>query len=279
MVDILTEAFLTLFSEHPNIKEKFFKTYYNGNKSGGGHVEGNARNNGRANAAPNTLTGGIFFLYRRRDSIWDLVLSDKLLSYLFFCAVAAGDLLQRHIPKVVRAIAKAANNVDDLERKTADYFQIVGKLHYQNGIHLVDMGLLGPYVVSSAVVRLPSHLRERGHQEAWLRFFSALNELMARGYPEIEFRLTMREKTILRSSFSVVKAAPGGEAAILKLFQTYCSSSSSSSSSSARKGRARLALEEDELALAQAMENHGLLLLKASKAPKCNFKVAPNSIF
>lgn len=117
------------------------------------------------------------------------------------------------------------------------------------------MALLGPYVVSSAVRHLPSHLRGRHYQEAWLKFFSALNELMGRGYPEIEFKLTAKEKSILRDTFASIRTAAGGEAAILKLFQTY-------SSSSLRGGRAKLTAPEDELALSQAMENHGLLLLK-----------------
>lgn len=37
------------------------------------------------------------------------------------------------------------------------------------------MSLLGPYFVSCAVCHLPSHLRERKIQEAWIALFGAIN--------------------------------------------------------------------------------------------------------
>lgn len=59
----------------------------------------------------------------------------KVFDCLFFIISASGDVLQRHIPKVKRVIVKVIRNIDDLD-SIADYLQVMGKLHYQQGIQV-----------------------------------------------------------------------------------------------------------------------------------------------
>ena len=50
--------------------------------------------------------------------------------------------MQRHIPKVARAISKIVSNLESIG-KVVEYIQIMGKLHYQNGIKVRVPQLLG----------------------------------------------------------------------------------------------------------------------------------------
>ncbi len=45
----------------------------------------------------------------------------------------ADNALQRHVPRVARAVVKVANRVDSLD-DILDYIELVGKIHHKNGI-------------------------------------------------------------------------------------------------------------------------------------------------
>lgn len=118
-----------------------------------------------------------------------------------------------------------------------------------------ELKLFGPYFISSAVCHLPSDLRERSVHEVWLHFFAVLTDLLARGFPEVQYELEPEEKALIRSTFATVKRemAEVGEATFLKLFSTY---------STSKMYLPHRTSAADELALIQALDNHGMLLIK-----------------
>ena len=54
-------------------------------------------------------------------------------NYFIFLLSATKFHLQRHVPKVARALSKIITHVDDLN-SIGDYLKILGKIHHQNGI-------------------------------------------------------------------------------------------------------------------------------------------------
>lgn len=151
--DILSDSFLELFAEKPDIKDKFFEF--------------------------------------RNYTIEDLRKHQPE-------AEANGlNALQRHVPRVSRAITKVVKLMDR-PANAAEYLQVLGKIHHQMGITVQELSLFGPFFVSNSVRHLPSHLRERKFQELWIRFFAILIELLERGYPEQEIELDHREKALIR---------------------------------------------------------------------------------
>lgn len=64
-------------------------------------------------------------------------------SLFVVCSTAAyqSELLQRHIPRVSRSIAKVIKNLDHIE-VIEDYLQVLGKIHNQNGIFVSENGIL-----------------------------------------------------------------------------------------------------------------------------------------
>eukprot|EP00095_Tigriopus_kingsejongensis_P008926 maker-scaffold199_size265817-snap-gene-0.11 protein:Tk08926 transcript:maker-scaffold199_size265817-snap-gene-0.11-mRNA-1 annotation:"globin x" len=87
IIPILTQAFLELFTENPDVKDKF--------------------------------------LGFRNYSIADLQRHEK-----------EGDndnALQRHVPRVARAVVKVVSHVENLD-DVLDYLECVGKIHQKNGI-------------------------------------------------------------------------------------------------------------------------------------------------
>ena len=64
---------------------------------------------------------------------------------LLFLLSATKFHLQRHVPKVARALSKILSHVDDLN-SIGDYLKILGKIHHQNGIKVrkcKGTGILG----------------------------------------------------------------------------------------------------------------------------------------
>ena len=121
---------------------------------------------------------------------------------------------------------------------------------------------------------LPSDLRERSVHEVWLHFFSVLTDLLARGFPEVQYELEPEEKALIRSTFATVKRemAEVGEATFLKLFSTY---------STSKMYLPHRTSAADELALIQALDNHGMLLIKVSAHSFANllFAISHRIIF
>ena len=76
---------------------------------------------------------------------------------LLFLLSATKFHLQRHVPKVARALSKILSHVDDLN-SIGDYLKILGKIHHQNGIKVrksKGTGILGwstsPFLMAAPI--------------------------------------------------------------------------------------------------------------------------------
>lgn len=186
-------------------------------------------------------------------------------------------VLQRHIPRVSRALAKVVTHVDNLESVT-EYLKVLGKIHHQNGILNHEMLVIGPHFVACSVRYLPSTLRERRIQESWLHFFAVIMELMHNGYPDVEVTLSPAEKALVKRTLGSVRREMDqvGVVTFAKLFHTYaatkdisiyCSSSVSTPSitSGSNERLSNKGKSEDDLVLSDALQNHAGLLVKVAE--------------
>ena len=64
------------------------------------------------------------------------------------------------------------------------------------------MTALGPFFVSCSLRYLPSKLKYRPDvQEAWIRVFCVMTDLMKRGYPNFEVEMTIEERGMVKRTY------------------------------------------------------------------------------
>lgn len=109
--------------------------------------------------------------------------------------------LQRHIPRITRAVVKVINHADNLDA-VLDYCECIGRIHHRNGIDAIEMAAVGPFFVNALKERLPDKYKHREDMlDAWARFFYVMTDLTKRGYPNAEIGLSEEEKLIVRTTF------------------------------------------------------------------------------
>ncbi len=133
-----------------------------------------------------------------------------------------------------------------------------------------DLNLLGPHIVSSSLTHLPSHLRDRRHQESMLRLFSTVAEMMRAGYPEVALEVAPHERWALQESLAALgdELACAGEEGV---FPLGLGGVKVGGQGGLAQTMARDATLQEEAALATAMNNHGLWLFKVLYAVR--FKI------
>ena len=93
-------------------------------------------------------------------------------------------MLQKHIPRVSRALVKVLTHVDNLQ-SVAEYLEVLGRIHHKVGIQVqlykrlhskysqfldrihfqdFELTLLAPHFMASATRYIPSELRDRRTQ-------------------------------------------------------------------------------------------------------------------
>ena len=122
-----------------------------------------------------------------------LIFAGPKVSTLFYLYISenVNSMLQKHIPRVSRALVKVLTHVDNLQ-SVAEYLEVLGRIHHKIGIQVqlytklgigtyigqsqldeihfqdFELTLLAPHFMASATRYIPSELRDRRTQGTFL---------------------------------------------------------------------------------------------------------------
>ena len=91
---------------------------------------------------------------------------------LLFLLSATKFHLQRHVPKVARALSKILSHVDDLNT-IGDYLKILGKIHHQNGIKVCKNKGTGIWLLQYNVCSAKKYTKDSSNTLVYLVYFSS----------------------------------------------------------------------------------------------------------
>jgi len=256
---ILWDTFVSIFTAHPTIKERFkFLNAFDIDSLKKFNQEAEITSDNNCSTAAG-LYAKATVVQRKRRGLYPQ--PHHAVQHPFW----------KHLVKVARAIAKVVSHINDLDY-VKDYLQVLGKIHHQADIQEEDLQMLGHHFVSTCADYEPlegTPMRvARGessllHQQSWLKLFEVIAHMLIRGYPSVEFTLHDTEKAIVLSTFNCVKEQLNGSAAgaktFLKLFHSYSSSSNKQLFIPSFRESSPI---KEELQLDQALNNHALMLIK-----------------